>query len=90
MKQQRISPEGFARVQRELLRAESEGCGPDDCARRALTAVGLPHEPTEFIVDHSLSGSVFPFADWPTPAPIESEATKEYWRYMDRRFGRRI
>lgn len=88
MKQQRISPAGFDRVQRELLSAENKGYGPDDCARRALTAVGLPHEPTEFIVDYSLSGSVFPFGE--SLSAIESNATKEYWRYMDIRFGRRI
>ena len=61
MRQIKISTAGLDRVQREILAAQNEGYGPDECARIALNAVGLPHEPTKFVVDYSLVGPVFPF-----------------------------
>jgi hypothetical protein len=65
MKEQRISPSGFARLKDQLLVSEMEGHGPDICAMRALYSVGLPHVPTKFVVDYTLDGPVYPFLDWP-------------------------
>ena len=65
MKEKRISPAGFALLQETLMRSEIEGYGPDACAMHALNSVGLPHEPTKFIVDYSLDGPVYPFMAWP-------------------------
>jgi hypothetical protein len=61
MNEQKISPAGLMRLKEALLQSESEGYGPDDCARFALDSVGLPHTPTKFVVDYSLDGPVFPF-----------------------------
>lgn len=60
-----ISPAGFERLQRELMLLELTGYGPDDCARAALTNVGLSAKPRTFVVDCRLSGPVYPFEDWP-------------------------
>ena len=65
MRKVKISPAGLDRVQREILAAQNEGYSPDECTRIALNAVGLPHEPTTFVVDYSLVGPVFPFMSVP-------------------------
>lgn len=59
----KISPQGFSRLMEELLCAEIYGYNADDCTKRALTSVGLTYEPTNFIVDYTLSKTVFPFTE---------------------------
>ena len=65
MAEKKISHAGFARLREAMLRAECEGYGPDDVVRVGLTAVGLAHEPTEFVVDPTLDGPIYPFMEWP-------------------------
>lgn len=66
--EQRISPAGFARMQRTLLESETAGYGPDACAAHALHSVGLsakPYREIVFVVDATLDGPIYPFMEWP-------------------------
>jgi hypothetical protein len=64
--EQRVSPQAFARIQEELLRASLSGLDPDACVRWACARVGLwPKAGTEtvLIVDYSLKSVCNPFEE---------------------------
>ena len=56
----RVSQPDFARMQETLLLYESQGFGPDNCARAALYSVGLDAPigvETVIVVDPALDGA---------------------------------
>jgi hypothetical protein len=64
--EQRVSPQAFARIHEEFLRADLMGYGPDECVRFACARVGLwPRAGTEIvlIVDDSLVSVCYPFEE---------------------------
>ncbi len=64
--EQRVSPQAFARIQDEMLRARNQGHSEDYCTRQALARVGLwPKDWTEtvLVVDYSLRSVVWPFEE---------------------------
>jgi len=63
MRETRISQAAHSLMQETIQRAEEQGHHPDDCARMALNAVGLPHRPHTFVVDRRLTGTVYPFME---------------------------
>lgn len=63
MHETRISQAAHLLMQATIQRAEVQGYHPDDCARMALNAVGLPHRPHTFVVDLRLTGDVYPFME---------------------------
>lgn len=76
----RISPAGFSLLKEELMRAELNGYGPDSAARIACAAIGyFPKQFTEtnFVVDYSLDGPVWPFMAWPKGWDKDDKST---WR----------